>query len=44
MTPHTSCIDAAEYTPLTLDLLFQNLAAELAGKPLVREANTERGY
>ncbi|MDP7651838.1 MAG: NAD(P)-dependent oxidoreductase [Rhodospirillales bacterium] len=44
MTPHTSCIDAEDYTPRTLDLLFENLRADMAGKPLPTLANIERGY
>ena len=44
MTPHTSCIDREQYSPLTLDLLFDNLRADLAGKPLPTQANVERGY
>ncbi len=44
ITPHTSCIDREQYSPLTLDLLFDNLRADLAGRPLPTRANVERGY
>ena len=44
ITPHTSCIDRDQYSPLTLDLLFDNLRADLAGDPLPTRANIERGY
>ena len=44
ITPHTSCIDRDRYSPLTLDLLFENLRADFAGKPLPTRANIERGY
>lgn len=44
MTPHTSCIDRDQYSPLSLDVLFDNLRADLAGKPLPTRANVERGY
>ncbi len=44
MTPHTSCIDAEEYTPRTLDVLFDNLRADLEGKALPTRADIDRGY
>ena len=44
MTPHTSCIDRDRYSPLTLDLLLDNVRADLAGRPLPTRADIERGY
>lgn len=44
MTPHTACIDAASVGPRTLDVLFANLRADLAGEPLPSRADVARGY
>jgi phosphoglycerate dehydrogenase-like enzyme len=44
MTPHVSSDDAARYTPLTLDLFFDNLRRFLAGRRLRNEVSRARLY
>lgn len=44
MTPHMSSDDALTYTPRTLDLVFENLARLLDGKPLKNRVDPSLGY
>lgn len=44
ITPHCSSDDAADYIPLTLDLVFDNVARMLEGKPLRNKVNLAREY
>ena len=44
LTPHISSDDAATYVPLTLDLVFENLARLLAGRRLKNRVDPARGY
>lgn len=44
MTPHVSCDDAETYTPLCLDIFFDNLAAYLDGKPMPNRVDPARAY
>ena len=44
MTPHMSSDDVLTYTPRTLDLVFENLARLLEGKPLKNRVDPIRGY
>lgn len=44
ITPHVSSDDAERYMAYTLDLVFENLARLLAGKPLRNRVNRSRGY
>jgi phosphoglycerate dehydrogenase-like enzyme len=44
MTPHSSSDDTDQYTPLTLDLVFRNMARFLQGKPLHNRVRPELGY
>jgi phosphoglycerate dehydrogenase-like enzyme len=44
MTPHSSSDDTERYTPLTLDLVFRNMARFLQGKPLMNHVRPELGY
>ena len=43
MTPHMSSDDVLTYAPRTLDLVFENLARLLDGKPLKNRADPTRG-
>jgi phosphoglycerate dehydrogenase-like enzyme len=44
LTPHVSSDDAERYTPLTLDLFFDNLRRYLAGRPLRNRIDPRREY
>ena len=44
MTPHSSSDDTDQYTPLTLDLVFRNMARFLREKPLLNRVRPELGY
>jgi phosphoglycerate dehydrogenase-like enzyme len=44
LTPHVSSDDAERYTPLTLDLFFDNLRRYLAGRPLRNRVQLRREY
>lgn len=44
LTPHVSSDDDVSYIPLTLDLVFDNLARMLAGKPLRNKVRPRLGY
>jgi glyoxylate/hydroxypyruvate reductase len=44
ITPHCSSDDAEMYIPMTLDLVFENVAQILAGKPLRNKVMLEREY
>jgi phosphoglycerate dehydrogenase-like enzyme len=44
ITPHVAADDLADYTPLTLDLVFENLRRLLAGKPLLNRVRPRLGY
>jgi phosphoglycerate dehydrogenase-like enzyme len=44
LTPHCSSDDAVAYTPLTLDLFFDNLRRYLAGRPLRNRVDPRREY
>ena len=44
VTPHVSSDDVESYIPLTLDLLFDNLARDLAGRPLRNRVRPRLGY
>jgi glyoxylate/hydroxypyruvate reductase A len=44
MTPHSSSDDTERYTPVTLDLVFRNMARFLQGKPLENQVRPELGY
>ncbi len=43
-TPHISSDDDVSYIPLTLDLLFDNMARHLAGRPLRNRVRPALGY
>lgn len=44
LTPHVSSDDAESYIPLTLDLIFSNLARQFAGQPLANQVSPSLGY
>ncbi len=44
LTPHVSSDDVDSYIPRTLDLLFDNLARDLAGRPLRNRVRPRLGY
>ncbi len=44
MTPHTSSDDLLSYTPMTLDLVLENLGRLLDGKPLKNRVRPKLGY
>ena len=44
ITPHVSSDDDANYTDLTLDLLFRNLGRYLEGRPLINRVRPKLGY
>lgn len=44
LTPHVSSDDVESYIPRTLDLLFENLARDLAGRPLRNRVRPRLGY
>lgn len=44
ITPHCSSDDAADYIPLTLDLVFENAARLLTSQPLLNAVDLEREY
>ncbi len=44
VTPHVSSDDVESYIPLTLDLLFDNLGRDLAGRPLRNRVRPRLGY
>jgi phosphoglycerate dehydrogenase-like enzyme len=44
ITPHVSSDDAAQYMPLTLDLVFANLRRYLAGRPLKNRVRAGAEY
>jgi phosphoglycerate dehydrogenase-like enzyme len=44
ITPHSSSDDTDRYTPLTLDLVFRNMARFLRKKPLMNQVRREFGY
>lgn len=44
ITPHISSDDDESYTPLTLDLLFENMWRFLEGKPLKNRIHPKLGY
>ena len=44
MTPHVTSDDAVSYMPLTLDLVFDNIARLLAGRTLRNRVRADRGY
>jgi phosphoglycerate dehydrogenase-like enzyme len=44
VSPHVSSDDVNGYMPLTLDLVCENLARLLAGKPLMNQVDPARGY
>jgi phosphoglycerate dehydrogenase-like enzyme len=44
ITPHVSSDDAAQYMPLTLDLVFDNLRRFLAGRPLKNRVRAGAEY
>ena len=44
ITPHTSSDDLETYTPLTLDLFFDNLRRQLAGQELRNKVRPDLGY
>jgi len=44
LTPHVSSDDDQSYIPLTLDLVFDNLARLLAGRPLGNRVRPKLGY
>lgn len=44
VTPHCSSDDAVEYVPRTLDLIFDNIRALLAGKPLRAQVDLALEY
>lgn len=44
ITPHISCDDYGHYADLSLDLVFDNLARLLAGKPLRNRVSAKLGY
>ena len=43
-TPHISSDDDVSYTPLTLDLCFDNLRRTLAGRPPRNRVRPRLGY
>lgn len=44
LTPHTSSDDLVRYTPLTLDLIFENLRRLLADEALLNAVDPKLGY
>ena len=44
ITPHCSSDDLDRYIPMTLDLIFENVARSLAGRRLLNRVDTERQY
>jgi phosphoglycerate dehydrogenase-like enzyme len=44
ITPHSSSDDAERYTPVTLDLVFRNMARFLDGQQLLNQVRPELGY
>lgn len=44
VTPHMSSDDPATYNDRTLDILFANLRADLAGQPMPNRVEPRRGY
>lgn len=44
ITPHCSSDDAEKYIPMTLDLVFDNVARTLSGAPLLNKVNVKREY
>jgi phosphoglycerate dehydrogenase-like enzyme len=44
VSPHVSSDDVNGYMPLTLDLVCENLARLLAGRPLVNQVDPAKGY
>lgn len=44
VSPHCTSSDVKQYTPLTLDQTFENLARFMDGKPLLRRVDRDLGY
>lgn len=44
ITPHCSSDDADRYTPMTLDLVFRNMARFMNGRPLLNQVRPDLGY
>ena len=44
ITPHCSSDDLDRYIPMTLDLIFENVARSIAGRRLLNRVDTERQY
>ena len=44
ITPHCSSDDSDYYTPRTLDLVMENMARFIAGKPLRNRVSPRLGY
>jgi len=44
ITPHCSSDDLDRYIPMTLDLIFENVARTIAGRKLLNRVNVQRQY
>jgi len=44
ISPHVSVDDPLTYNPDSLDILFDNLKAQRAGKPMTHLVDLSRGY